>query len=286
MLSYRHAFHAGNFADVLKHLVLVHCIEHLKKKDKPFCYIDTHAGAGMYALNSEWALKNREFDSGIAKLWRRDDLPAGVRRYVDLVGQFNQGKELLHYPGSPFIAASLMRKEDRLFLYDLHSTEFKFLHELVKKDRRIRTFHADGLADSLSLLPPKERRGLVLIDPSYELSNDYRLVAETLKKMYRRFAGGIYALWYPVVERQRIRRLERALQDCGIADVALFELAVSPDSKGHGMTASGMVVINPPWTLEAEMRLELPWLAEILGAEGQGGHRIVNLAQEGAEPAP
>jgi len=133
MLSYRHAFHAGNFADVLKHLVLVHCIEHLKKKDKQFCYIDTHAGAGMYALNSEWALKNREFDSGIAKLWRRDDLPAGVRRYVDLVGQFNQGKELLHYPGSPFIAASLMRKEDRLFLYDLHSTEFKFLHELVKK---------------------------------------------------------------------------------------------------------------------------------------------------------
>ncbi|MEC4750554.1 23S rRNA (adenine(2030)-N(6))-methyltransferase RlmJ [Methylomicrobium sp. Wu6] len=286
MLSYRHAFHAGNFADVLKHIVLVHIIEHLKKKDKPFCYIDTHAGAGMYALNSEPALKNREFDGGIAKLWRQEGLPAGVRRYVDVVGQFNQGNELLRYPGSPLIAASLMRKDDKLFLYDLHSTEFKFLHALVEKDRRIRTFHADGLIDSLGLLPPRERRGLVLIDPSYELSNDYRLVAETLKKMHRRFATGTYALWYPVVERQRIRRLERALQETGIADIALFELAVAPDSKGHGMTASGMIVINPPWALASEMRLELPWLAQALGAEGRGGHRIVSLAPEGIDYAP
>jgi 23S rRNA (adenine2030-N6)-methyltransferase len=281
MLSYRHAFHAGNFADVLKHLVLMHIIEHLKKKDKPFCYIDTHAGAGTYALDSEFALKNREFDSGIGRLWRRDGLPDGLQRYVDLVRQFNQGKELMHYPGSPFIAATLMRNDDKLFLYDLHSTEFKFLHALFKKDRRVRTFHADGLTDSLSLLPPKERRGLVLIDPSYELSGDYRSVAETLKKMHKRFATGIYALWYPVVERQRIRRLERELQGSGIGNIALFELGIAPDSKRHGMTASGMIVINPPWTLEAEMRLELPWLADVLGAEKQGSHRIVNLAQEG-----
>jgi 23S rRNA (adenine2030-N6)-methyltransferase len=281
MLSYRHAFHAGNFADVLKHLVLMHIIEHLKKKDKPFCYIDTHAGAGTYALDSEFALKNREFDSGIGRLWRRDGLPDGLQRYVDLVRQFNQGKELMHYPGSPFIAATLMRNDDKLFLYDLHSTEFKFLHALFKKDRRVRTFHADGLTDSLGLLPPKERRGLVLIDPSYELSGDYRSVAETLKKMHKRFATGIYALWYPVVERQRIRRLERELQGSGIGNIALFELGIAPDSKRHGMTASGMIVINPPWTLEAEMRLELPWLADVLGAEKQGSHRIVNLAQEG-----
>jgi len=286
MLSYRHGFHAGNFADVLKHWVLVQIIEHLKKKDKPFFYLDTHAGAGMYALNSEAALKNREFDGGIAKLWRRDDLPAGLRRYVDLVGQFNQEKALLRYPGSPAIAANLMRKQDRLCLYDLHSTEFKFLHALVEKDRRIKTFHADGLADSLALLPPKERRGLVLIDPSYELSNDYREVVETLKKMHKRFATGIYALWYPVVERQRIRRLERALQDSGIADMVLFELGIAADSKGHGMTASGMIVINPPWTLASEMRLVLPWLAEALGVAGQGSQRIVSLTQEGIEQTP
>jgi 23S rRNA (adenine2030-N6)-methyltransferase len=283
MLSYRHAFHAGNFADVLKHLVLVHIIEHLKKKDKPFCYIDTHAGAGMYALHSEFALKNREFDSGIAKLWQRDDLPAGTQRYVDLVRRFNQGKELMHYPGSPFIAATLMRKDDRLFLYDLHSAEFKFLHALFDKDRRIRTFHADGLTDSLGLLPPQERRGLVLIDPSYELSGDYRLVAETLKKMHKRFATGIYALWYPVVERQRIRRLERELQDSGFSDIALFELGIVPDSKKHGMTSSGMIVINPPWTLGDEMRRELPWLAEVLGIDRQGSYRIVSLIQEGID---
>jgi 23S rRNA (adenine2030-N6)-methyltransferase len=282
MLSYRHAFHAGNFADVLKHLVLVHIVEHLKKKDKPFCYIDTHAGAGLYALNSEFALKNREFESGIARLWQRDDLPAGVQRYVDLVRQCNQGKDLAHYPGSPFIAAKLMRKDDRLFLYDLHSTEFKFLQALFEKDRRVRTLHADGLTDSLGLLPPKERRGLVLIDPSYELSGDYRLVTETLKKMHKRFATGVYALWYPVIDRQRIRRLERQLQDCGIANIALFELGIAPDSKGHGMTASGMIVVNPPWTLATEMQQELPWLADVLGRERQGGYRLATLVPDGA----
>lgn len=286
MLSYRHAFHAGNFADVLKHLVLMHIVEHLKKKDKPFCYIDTHAGAGLYALDSEFALKNREFDTGIGKLWQRDDLPPAIQGYVDLVRQFNQGKALARYPGSPSIAAALMRKDDRLFLYDLHSTEFKFLQALFKKDHRIRIFHADGLTDSLGLLPPKGRRGLVLIDPSYELSGDYRAVAEALKKMHKRFATGIYALWYPVVDRHRIRRLEKELQQSGIADIALFELGIAPDSKGRGMTASGMIVINPPWTLATEMRLELPWLAEVLSDEKQGSYRFASLVHEGVGQAP
>ena len=285
MLSYRHAFHAGNFADVLKHLILIHVIEHLKKKDKPFCYLDTHAGAGLYFLAGEYAQKNREFDGGIAKLWQRNDLPEGIKRYVDIVKQFNPSGELLHYPGSPMIAANLLRKQDRLFLYDLHSTEYKLLNALVEKDRRIRTLHADGLVDSLGLLPPKERRGLVLIDPSYELSADYGLVVETLKQMHKRFATGIYALWYPVVERQRIRRLERSLQSSGIADMVLFELGVNEDSKGRGMTGSGMIVINPPWTLAAEMRLFLPKLAALLGVEGQGRHRIVSLDQEKAARA-
>ena len=285
MLSYRHAFHAGNFADVLKHLILIHVIEHLKKKDKPFCYLDTHAGAGLYSLAGEYAQKNREFDGGIAKLWQRNDLPEGIKRYVDIVKQFNPSGELLHYPGSPMIAANLLRKQDRLFLYDLHSTEYKLLNALAKKDQRIKTLHADGLVDSLGLLPPKERRGLVLIDPSYELSADYGLVVETLKQMHKRFATGIYALWYPVVERQRIRRLERSLQSSGIADMVLFELGVNEDSKGRGMTGSGMIVINPPWTLAAEMRLFLPKLAALLGVEGQGRHRIVNLDQEKAARA-
>lgn len=286
MLSYRHAFHVGNFADVLKHLVLVHIIEHLKKKDKPFCYLDTHAGSGMYDLKGEYALKNREFEEGIAKLWGRSDLPDGIKRYIDLVKQFNQKGELRYYPGSPLIAAHLLRNEDRLFLFDLHSTEFKLLSARVEKDRRVKTFHADGLAGSVSLLPPKERRGLILIDPSYELSSDYGLVVDALKKMHKRFATGIYALWYPVVERQRIRRLERALQSCGFADMVLFELGVSADSKGHGMTGSGMILINPPWTLVNDMRLLLPWLAGLLGVDGQGSHRIVSLAQEEVKPAP
>lgn len=278
MLSYRHGFHAGNFADVLKHLVLAHIIEHLLKKDKPFCYIDTHAGAGMYALCGELALKNREFDGGIGKLWARGDLPAGVAHYVELIRQFNQGHDLLHYPGSPALAARLLRSEDRLFLYDLHSTEYKSLSAHFAKDRRVKTFHADGLADALGLLPPKERRGLVLIDPSYELDHEYRAVVEALKQMHKRFATGIYALWYPVVERQRIRRLERALRECGFAGMTLFELAIAEDSKGHGMTASGMIVINPPWTLASDLSPALAWLAQVLGVDGKGAWRVVDLA--------
>lgn len=278
MLSYRHAFHAGNFADVLKHLILMYCIEHLKNKQKPFCYLDTHAGAGLYDLKGEYAMKNREFDSGIARLWGKCDLPDGVRQYVDLVRLFNQTGDLLHYPGSPLIAAHLLRRNDRLCLYDLHSTEFRLLSALFEKDRRIKIFHADGLTDSLGLLPPGERRGLIFIDPAYELSGDYHRVVETLKAMHKRFATGIYALWYPVVERQRINRLERALKSSGISEMMLIELDILADRKGPGMTGSGMIVINPPWTLAEKMRPVLSWLADCLGSEGQSSYRLVSLA--------
>lgn len=279
MLSYRHAFHAGNFADVLKHIIQIQILEHLRKKDKGFCCIDTHAGAGDYFLNSEFALKNREFDSGIAKLWRRDDLPECVAAYVNLVKRFNSGGKLARYPGSPLITQQLLRKQDRLVLYELHSTEIKLLNAAVGKDKRITVFHADGLKDALVLLPPFERRGLVLIDPSYEIKSDYDLVTETLAAMYRRFATGTYALWYPVIDRSRNQALERALQNSGIKNIQLFELGMQADSHEHGMTASGMIIINPPWTLAAQMRQVLPWLAKTLAGEA-GFWRVQELVPE------
>ncbi len=280
MLSYRHSFHAGNFADVLKHLILIQILEYLRKKDKPFCCVDTHAGPGAYALDSDYALKNREFDNGIGKLWQRHDLPAGVAAYVDLIRQVNGADKLTRYPGSPLITQHLLRSADRLFLYELHSTEIALLTEVVDKDRRIKVFHDDGLKGGIGLLPPAERRGLVLIDPSYEMKSDYQEVVETLKKMHKRFATGIFALWYPVVERSRNKKLEQAMQNSGIKNVQLYELGIQADTSEHGMTASGMIVVNPPWTLKSDMANVLPWLADVLGEHGAGFYRMQELAGE------
>jgi 23S rRNA (adenine2030-N6)-methyltransferase len=280
MLSYRHSFHAGNFADVLKHIILMEILEYLKKKDKPFCYIDTHAGPGTFQLNSDYAQKNREFENGIGKLWKRDDLPDCVANYVNLIKCFNSTAFLTGYPGSPAIAKRLLRSKDRLFLFELHPTEIKLLSDAINRDRRIKVFHADGLKHAIGLLPPYEHRGLTLIDPSYEIKNDYSQVAEILVTMYKRFATGSYLLWYPVVERHRIQKLERAIQSSGIKNVQLFELGIQSDTYEHGMTASGMIVVNPPWTLAATMQQILPWLADVLGNDGKGFYRIQTLVAE------
>jgi 23S rRNA (adenine2030-N6)-methyltransferase len=280
MLSYRHSFHAGNFADVLKHLILIKILEYLGKKEKPFCCIDTHAGPGDYALDAEFALKNREFENGIARLWQRNDLPDSVANYVSVIKKFNSTESLNRYPGSPLIIKQFLRNKDSLFLYELHSTEIQLLNAVVNRDRRIKVFHADGLKNAVGLLPPKEHRGLVLIDPSYEIKSDYNLVVETLIQMHKRFATGTYALWYPVVERNRNQQLEKAIKTSGLKNVQLFELGIKTDTHEHGMTASGMIVVNPPWTLVSEMQQTLPWLANTLGIDGAGKYRIETLVGE------
>ncbi len=280
MLSYQHAYHAGNFADALKHVVLIHALNYLKKKNKPLCYIDTHAGSGDYKLNSSEAQKNQEFQSGIGNLWQREDLPACVSDYVKLIKQANHSGQLLRYPGSPLIASQMLGDKDRLFLYELHTAESRLLNEVVKKDKRIKVFRSNGLTDSLGLLPPKENRGLILIDPSYEIKNEYQTVVDVLKDMHKRFATGCYLLWYPVVARKRNQYLERALQISGIKNIQLFELGIQADSDEHGMTACGMIVINPPWTLLGDMQQVLPWLAEALGQDQQGLYRVEQLVSE------
>jgi 23S rRNA (adenine2030-N6)-methyltransferase len=278
MLSYRHAFHAGNFADVLKHTVLVQILRYLSQKEKAFCYIDTHAGPGHYALNSDYALKNREFDNGIGALWAREDLPPVVEDYVQQVKALNKTPQLLEYPGSPWFAKHLLRPHDKLWLHELHTTEQQLLQTAFKRDKRARIMAEDGLKHAVSLLPPVERRGLVFIDPSYELKTDYDTVVETLIKMHKRFATGTYALWYPVIDRKRNQQLERALQNSGIADILLLELGIKADSNAPGMTSSGLIIINPPWILQADMAASLPWLAETLGEAGEGFYRIQSLS--------
>ena len=280
MLSYRHSFHAGNFADVLKHIVLIQILEHLSKKDKPICCIDTHAGPGEYQLNSEFALKNKEFENGIGQLWQLDNPPDSVASYINVLKHFNPDGILNRYPGSPLIIKHFLRNRDRVFLHELHSTEIDLLNTVIGNDRQIKIAHSDGLKNAISLLPPLQHRGMVLIDPSYEIKSDYQLVVDTLIQMHKRFTTGTYALWYPVVNRSRNLKMEKAIKACNLKNVQLFELGITVDSLEHGMTASGMIVINPPWTLATQMQETLPWLAQKLGIDGSEQYRIETLISE------
>lgn len=279
MLSYRHAFHAGNFADVLKHAVLIHTIDYMTEKEKSIRIIDTHAGAGGYALTGQQPLKNREFDTGIGSLWQATDLPPFLARYREVIASFNTSGQLSSYPGSPLIAQKLSREQDRLFLHELHSTDHRLLNQAIGHDRRVKIAEEDGFTGMRALLPPPERRALVLIDPSYEIKSDYNLVVEQLKEAYKRFATGTYALWYPVVSRTRVEALERGLIKSGIKNIQLFESGIEPDNAEFGMNAAGMIVINPPWTLWQAMEQTLPYLTERLG-KGQGQYRQVQLVAE------
>lgn len=275
MLSYRHSFHAGNHADVIKHIVLMLIIESLQQKEKGFYYLDTHAGVGRYRLFSEEAEKTAEFEEGIGRLWQRDDLPEEVARYIKLIKKFNYGgKELRYYAGSPLIAATMLRPQDRALLTELHPSDFPLLRNNFKEFENVTTKRDNGFMQVKATLPPKERRGLVLIDPPYELKEDYDLVVSAIEEGYKRFATGVYAIWYPVVLRQQIKRMVRNLENTGIRKILQIELAVRPDSDQRGMTASGMIVINPPWTLEQQMKKILPYLTETLVPEGTGSWSV------------
>lgn len=280
MLSYRHGFHAGNFADVLKHTLLVTVLDHLGRKSKPLSYIDTHAGAGSYDLGSDFAQKKREYENGIGRLWDVVDAPTAVARYLDCVRTANDGAALERYPGSPAIARHLLKAADRLVLFERHGNEAEALRSWAAGDRRVTVREEDGFAGCIGLLPPPSRRALLLIDPAYEIKSDYDQVIKTLAAAHRRFATGVSMLWYPVVERFRVERMLAALVATGMRRVQRFELGTQADQDGFGMTASGVVVINPPFVLESQMAEALPWLADRLGESGQGSFVSETLVGE------
>jgi 23S rRNA (adenine2030-N6)-methyltransferase len=269
MLSYRHAFHAGNFADVLKHAVQVAVLRYLAGKAKPLYVLDTHAGAGMYDLGSPEAAKTREHRAGIERvLAAPEPWPDLVAPYLGLVRAANPAKHLALYPGSPCLAAALLRPQDRLELVELHPTDHTALAARFAAAERARVVRADGLTHLVARMPPVERRGLVLIDPSYEIKTDYEAVVKAVAKAHRRFATGTYILWYPVIDRARVEALLTGLRATGIRAQYRIELCLLPDSPGRGMTGSGLIVINPPWTLPSLVDAGLPWLTERLAAEG------------------
>jgi 23S rRNA (adenine2030-N6)-methyltransferase len=276
MLSYRHAFHAGNHADVLKHLLLIQLTRYLGQKEKPFWVIDTHAGAGLYELGTGYATQLKEFDSGIGKLWARQDLPEALTEYVNLVRGINPDGALRFYPGSPWLAFKTIRPQDRLRLFELHSSDNRILREnFSDHTRRVGIANSNGFDALKALLPPPPRRALVLIDPSYEIRDDYQLVINGLKDALTRFATGTYAIWYPQLAKPDARQLPEKLKRLPVKNWLHVALTVhAPALDGFGMHGSGMFIINPPWTLHNTLTEVMPYLVKVLGQDAGASHTL------------
>jgi 23S rRNA (adenine2030-N6)-methyltransferase len=276
VLAYRHAFHAGNHADVLKHMVLVQLMRHMALKDKGYRIVDTHAGAGQYALDSPQALKKGEFLQGIARLWAiNGELPPPVADYLQQVRQLNPGGTLRLYPGSPLLARQLLRPQDQLRLFELHPSEAPALQALLGHVKGIELRQADGFAALKSQLPPPTRRALVLIDPSYEGHADYGHVLDAVGDGLRRFAQAVVMVWYPVVTKPGAAALVQGLKALAPQAWLHARLEVQqPDALGFGLAGSGVMLINPPHTLHAQLRTALPWLAQVLAQHAGATYRL------------
>jgi 23S rRNA (adenine2030-N6)-methyltransferase len=284
MLSYRHAFHAGNHADVLKHTVLIQLLRYLGQKDTPYMYIDTHSGAGVYALDTGYADKSREYETGIARLWDRTDLPGPLAEYVQLVKGMNPSGKMRYYPGSPYCADKVAREQDRIRLFELHPSDSKLLEENFRKleahaaaqgqrgsarGKRVMVNKGDGFVGLKALLPPPSRRGLVLVDPPYEVKDDYRRVKDTLADALTRFSTGTYAVWYPILQRMESRQFPDKLKRLPGKDWLNVTLSIgmpAPDGFG-GLHSSGMFVVNPPYTLEPMLRELMPFMVKALARD-------------------
>jgi 23S rRNA (adenine2030-N6)-methyltransferase len=276
MLSYRHAFHAGNHADILKHLILLRCLQHMNKKDKPYTVIDTHAGAGRYALESKQANKTGEYLTGIGRLWECVDLPPLLLDFVATIRLLNPDGLLRQYPGSPWLIQQLARPADHIRLCELHTTDAALLRrQFATQSRRVHVEQADGFAMLKASLPPPSRRALVLIDPSYELKSDYANVIVALQDSLKRFATGMYLVWHPLLSSLDASRLTERLRKIGADDWLHATLTVrAPNSSGHGMHGSSLFVINPPWTLAAELTECLPVLANLLALDDKASWQL------------
>jgi 23S rRNA (adenine2030-N6)-methyltransferase len=282
MLAYRHAFHAGNHADVLKHLVLVAVLRHMAAKEKGFRVVDTHAGAGGYSLESPYAQKRHEHEDGIGRLWAREDLPEAVADYVDLVRQFNSGGALKQYPGSPAFAQMLLRPQDQLRLFELHPTDHKILASYLGEQPGCEVKMADGFESLKGQLPPPTRRGVVLIDPPYEVKTDYVRTLGALREALTRFPECVVVVWLPQLQLLESRQLPNRLKATADAQAKkgwlLARLSVADaDARGFGMLGSSVFVANPPHTLRPLLQRTLPWLATTL-AQTQGVHAIEHAA--------
>lgn len=269
MLSYQHEYHAGNFADVHKHLCLRVLFQSLLKKDKAFTYVDCHAGAGDYDLGSEQARRTGEYTSGIGRLWATAPGagPPALEAYLQSVAALNSNGELRHYPGSPALARQWLRQQDRALLFELHPQSQRALKKNIGADPRFSVHARDCYEGLVALVPPPVRRGLVLLDPSYEVKDEYRRIAALIAGAHRRWANATYAIWYPLLPASKHLELLSELERAGLGSILLSELTVTKRSEDSGMYGSGMAFVNPPWQTDEVLGVVMPPVAQILAPE-------------------
>lgn len=252
MLSYQHAYHAGNFADVVKHITLSLICDYVIKKDKPLFYLETHAGRGKYDLRLPIANKTAEFESGVLPLWQsRNKLPDVFQPWLNVLEKYND-ETLKIYPGSPLFALNGLREEDRFHFCELHPKEFEHLRQIAQAHRKLRYFFEDGIAHMNATVPPPEKRGIIFIDPSFELKEEYQTIPQQIQTAYKKFSTGIYCLWYPILKNKAHTAMLDKLNPKFYPEQLNVEFMLSDQSKG-GMIGCGMLILNPPYVLEKQM---------------------------------
>ncbi|TRO42083.1 23S rRNA (adenine(2030)-N(6))-methyltransferase RlmJ [Pseudomonas sp. ALS1131] len=284
-MNYRHAFHAGNHADVLKHLVLTRLIGLLSKKEAPFAYLDSHAGLGLYDLQGDQASRTGEYLEGIGRLWQASQLPDAVEAYLEVVRAMNPDGELRYYPGSPELARLLSREQDRLQLNEKHPEDGRLLKDNMRGDRRVAVHLGEGWHVPRALMPTREKRVLLLIDPPFEKTDELQRCVEALNEAHGCMRQAIVAIWYPIKDERQLARFYRDLQKSAAPKLLRAELYVHAPDDATRLTGSGLVISNPPWGLEDELKQLLPWLADALG-QSQGGWRLDWLIEEAASGKP
>ena len=277
MLSYRHGFHAGNHADVLKHWACVMIAEYMGEKGKPYWYVDTHSGAGVYSLDSDESQKTEEFKGGINAIWQQP-VPAVLSSYMDIVKGLNKTDELKLYPGSPGFVSKCLEKGDRARLFELHPQDYKLLNRNFGGDRSIKVEQQDGYAGLKAILPPPTKRALVVIDPPYEQPKEYDQVVTCMTQSLKRFATGVYVVWYPLLNRNAKQnaseKMVSKLKKLGAKSTLEVNFWVSGKDEEAGMYGSGLCILNPPWNLEKKLNEGLPYLVELLGKTNNAGFSI------------
>ena len=276
MLSYRHAFHAGNHADILKHYTFSLVLDYFNQKDKPYCVVDTHSGAGMYSLNSDFSTKNMEFETGISRILLAQSLPNSLAEFAEMIQSFNSNDTAKLYPGSPKIAEHFIRPNDQLRLFELHPSDYKILIQNFTgtKGKQTKIECQDGFAGLKACLPPTSKRGVVIIDPPYEEKKDYQRVVSAIQDSVKRFSTGTYIVWYPLLARPEPEQMVASLrlQTNNWLNVTLS--VCSMPKEGFGMYGSGLFIINPPWTLPSTLKESLPYLTELLGQEENSSYQL------------
>ncbi len=277
-MNYRHSFHAGNHADVLKHAILLRMITLMQRKDAPLCYLDSHAGTGLYDLQGEDAGRTGEYLDGIGRLWARDDLPELLADYRQAVMLHNPGGELRLYPGSPQLVADVLREDDRMIVSELHAEDAQTLKDHFAHDYRIAVHQRDGYELPKAFLPVAEKRALWLLDPPFEKGDELQRCITAVQAGIQRMRQTVIALWYPVKDERLLRPFYQSIARAGLPKVLRVELGVRPTDTSLGLNGSGLMLVNPPWPLWEQLEETLPWLASQLAQSGEGSWRMDWLA--------